>query len=73
MPRRIATANGIPLRVCALPESLGVGHNTLDLAALGARGGELRRRYVALYEGEPTPIVPGERSYLVTALNTGGA
>ncbi|MET8234224.1 alpha/beta fold hydrolase [Micromonospora sp. NPDC005298] len=51
--RRIADANDVPLRVHTLPEALGVGHNTLDLAALGARGDELRRRYVALYEGEP--------------------
>ncbi|MFC8300553.1 alpha/beta hydrolase [Micromonospora orduensis] len=50
--RRIADANAIELRVYLLPEALGVGHNTLDLAALGARGDELRRRYVALYEGE---------------------
>ncbi|MBM0275660.1 alpha/beta hydrolase [Micromonospora tarensis] len=55
VPRRIADANGTPLRVCTLPEALGVGHNTLNLAALGAEGAELRRRYVALYEGQPAP------------------
>ncbi|MDG4810638.1 alpha/beta hydrolase [Micromonospora sp. WMMD1120] len=54
VPRRIAAANAVPLRVCALPEALGVGHNTLNLAALGAGADELRRRYVALYEGETT-------------------
>ncbi|MCG5470733.1 alpha/beta hydrolase [Micromonospora sp. LAH09] len=49
VPRRIADANAIPLQVCTLPEALGVGHNTLNL---GADGPELRRLYVALYEGE---------------------
>ncbi|MGC4815044.1 alpha/beta hydrolase [Micromonospora sp. DT228] len=58
VPRRIADANAIPLRVCTLPEAWGVGHNILNLAALGAQGSELRRRYVALYEGDPTPT-PG--------------
>ncbi|MFG2050873.1 alpha/beta hydrolase [Micromonospora sp. NPDC048935] len=58
VPRRIADAHAIPLRVCTLPETWGVGHNILSLAALGAAGAELRRRYVALYEGEPTPT-PG--------------
>ncbi|MEU8421327.1 alpha/beta fold hydrolase [Micromonospora sp. NPDC048835] len=51
VPRRIADANALPLGVCTLPQGLGVGHNTLSLAALGAEGGELLRRYVALYEG----------------------
>ncbi|MFI6064173.1 alpha/beta hydrolase [Micromonospora sp. NPDC051227] len=55
VPRRIADANAITLRVCTLPETLGVEHNTLNLAALGADGDEWRRRYVALYEGEPAP------------------
>ncbi|MET8257784.1 alpha/beta fold hydrolase [Micromonospora sp. NPDC005205] len=55
VPRRIADANAIPLRVCTLPETLGVEHNTLNLAALGAEGDELRRLYVALYEGAPAP------------------
>ncbi|MEW2146229.1 alpha/beta fold hydrolase [Micromonospora vinacea] len=55
VPRRIADANAIPLRVCTLPATLGVEHNTLNLAALGADGDEWRRRYVALYEGEPAP------------------
>ncbi|MEU4473570.1 alpha/beta fold hydrolase [Micromonospora sp. NPDC023888] len=58
VPRRIADANAIPLRVCTLPEALGVGHNLLNLAALGVQGAELRRRYVALYEGAATPT-PG--------------
>ncbi|MEU8285039.1 alpha/beta fold hydrolase [Micromonospora sp. NPDC048905] len=58
VPRRIADANAIPLRVCTLPEALGVGHNILDLAALGTEGSELRRRYVALYEDDPAPT-PG--------------
>ncbi|MEU5931808.1 alpha/beta fold hydrolase [Micromonospora sp. NPDC047187] len=52
VPRRIADANAIPLRVCTLPAALGVEHNTLHLAALGTDGDEWRRRYVALYEGE---------------------
>ncbi len=56
VPRRIADANAIPLRVCTLPAALGVEHNTLNLAALGADGDEWRRRYVALYEGEPVPL-----------------
>ncbi|MEU4551901.1 alpha/beta hydrolase [Micromonospora violae] len=62
VPRRIADANAIPLRVCTLPEALGIEHNTLNLAALGTDGDQWRRRYVALYEGEtvsasdaPTP------------------
>ncbi|KAB1946754.1 hypothetical protein F8271_06125, partial [Micromonospora sp. ALFpr18c] len=55
VPRRIADANAIPLRVCTLPEALGVEHNTLNLAALGTDGDEWRRRYVALYEGATVP------------------
>ncbi|WP_422735298.1 alpha/beta hydrolase [Micromonospora sp. WMMD729] len=51
VPRRIARANGIDLRVYALPESLGVRHNTLDLAALGADAADVLRRYVDRYEG----------------------
>ncbi|WCN79257.1 alpha/beta hydrolase [Micromonospora sp. LH3U1] len=52
VPRRIADANAIPLQVRTLPQVLGVGHNILNLAALGAEGSELRRLYIALYEGE---------------------
>ncbi|SCF07292.1 carboxylesterase [Micromonospora coriariae] len=55
VPARIAEANAIPLRVCELPESLGVRHDVLDLAALGTDGSDLRRRYVELYEGESQP------------------
>ncbi|MEU1588293.1 alpha/beta fold hydrolase [Micromonospora sp. NPDC005710] len=55
VPRRIADAHAIPLRVCTLPEAWGVEHNTLNLAALGAEGGALHRLYVALYEGQGTP------------------
>ncbi|MGI5520277.1 alpha/beta hydrolase [Micromonospora sp. CA-259024] len=66
VPRRIADANAIPLQVCTLPEALGVGHNVLDLAALGAEGSELRRLYVALYEGETAPT-----SGLVRTTTTG--
>ncbi|MFF0471056.1 alpha/beta hydrolase [Micromonospora zamorensis] len=69
VPRRIADANAIPLQVCTLPEALGVGHNTLNLTALGADGPELRRLYVALYEGEALPYRVGG----VAPLNTGGA
>ncbi|MEU8181384.1 alpha/beta fold hydrolase [Micromonospora sp. NPDC049047] len=58
VPRRIADANAIPLQVCTLPAALGVGHNILNLAALDDQGAELRRRYVALYEGGSTPT-PG--------------
>ncbi|MDG9674534.1 alpha/beta fold hydrolase [Micromonospora sp. DH14] len=53
LPRRIADANAIPLRVCTLPKELGVEHNTLNL---GVDGDEWRRRYVALYEGDPAPL-----------------
>ncbi|MFY1615945.1 alpha/beta hydrolase [Micromonospora sp. WMMD736] len=53
VPRRIARANGIELRVYALPESLGVRHNTLDLTALGDHATDVLRRYVDLYEGDP--------------------
>ncbi|MGW5580444.1 alpha/beta hydrolase [Micromonospora chokoriensis] len=52
VPRRIADANAVPLRVCTVPETLGVAHNTLNL---GAAGDEWRRRYVALYEGATAP------------------
>ncbi|RLP87060.1 hypothetical protein EAD89_20105 [Micromonospora sp. BL4] len=55
VPARIAEANGITLRVHELPESLGLRHDVLDLAALGPDESDLRRRYVALYEGEPEP------------------
>nr|WP_161556717.1 alpha/beta fold hydrolase [Micromonospora acroterricola] len=55
VPGGIARANGITLGVCTLPESLGVRHDVLALAALGVDGSELRRRYVALYEEEPAP------------------
>ncbi|SIM81659.1 alpha/beta hydrolase [Micromonospora cremea] len=55
VPARIAEANGIPLGVCELPESLGLRHDVLDLAALGADGSDLHRLYVALYEGDPAP------------------
>jgi alpha-beta hydrolase superfamily lysophospholipase len=50
VPRRMAEASGIPLRVLTLPESLGIGHNTLDLASR-ADAGELRARYIRLFEG----------------------
>lgn len=53
VPRRIARANGIDLRVYALPESLGVRHNTLDLTALGADAADVLRRYADSYEGVP--------------------
>ncbi|MEU5964195.1 alpha/beta fold hydrolase [Micromonospora parva] len=53
LPRRIADVNAIPLRVCTLPAELGVEHNTLNL---GVDGDEWRRRYVALYEGDPAPL-----------------
>ncbi|MBM0234278.1 alpha/beta hydrolase [Micromonospora sp. STR1_7] len=72
--RRIADANAIPLRVCTLPEALGIGHNTLDLAALGPGSSELHRLYVALYEGEsaptpgPVPTTSARRSARPTAL-----
>ncbi|MET7863171.1 alpha/beta hydrolase [Micromonospora taraxaci] len=60
VPRRIADANAVPLRVRTLPEALGVEHNTLNL---GADGDGWRRRYVALYEGATAPAT----------LSTGGA
>ncbi|MFI7658242.1 alpha/beta fold hydrolase [Micromonospora parva] len=53
LPHRIADANAIPLRVCTLPAELGVEHNTLNL---GVDGDGWRRRYVALYEGDPAPL-----------------
>jgi pimeloyl-ACP methyl ester carboxylesterase len=53
VPRRIARANGIDLRVYALPEALGVGHNTLALTALGDEAADVLGRYVDLYEGDP--------------------
>ncbi|GGO31943.1 alpha/beta hydrolase [Micromonospora parathelypteridis] len=62
VPRRIADANAIPLRVHTLPETLGVGHNILNLTALGAEGAEVRRRYIALYEGDPAPTSPLART-----------
>ncbi|MEV1159173.1 alpha/beta fold hydrolase [Micromonospora chokoriensis] len=62
VPRRIADANAIPLRVCTLPEALGVEHNTLNLGALGAAGDELRQQYVALYAGEGLPTSGFERT-----------
>ncbi|MFG3557081.1 serine aminopeptidase domain-containing protein [Micromonospora sp. NPDC047557] len=55
VPRRIARANGIDLRVWTLPGSLGVRHNTLDLAALGDEAADVLRRYADLYEGDPAP------------------
>ncbi|MGV9213954.1 alpha/beta hydrolase [Micromonospora sp. RB23] len=55
VPGRIARANGIDLRVYALPESLGVRHNTLDLTGLGDGAADVLRRYVDLYEGDPAP------------------
>ncbi|MGC4750669.1 alpha/beta hydrolase [Micromonospora sp. DT201] len=55
VPSRIADANAIPLRVHTLPEALGVGHNILNLSALGAEGSELRQLYIALYEGDAAP------------------
>ncbi|MGQ5264469.1 alpha/beta hydrolase [Micromonospora sp. ZYX-F-536] len=55
VPRRIAEASGIELRVRMLPEALAVRHDVLDLASLGADGPALHRLYVALYEGEPAP------------------
>ncbi|GAA2186220.1 alpha/beta hydrolase [Micromonospora lupini] len=67
VPRRIARANGIALRVCALPESWGVRHNTLDLTALGADADELLGLYVDLYEGGPAPT-----SGLVETVTVGG-
>ncbi|WP_433112600.1 alpha/beta hydrolase [Micromonospora sp. CA-246542] len=56
VPRRIARANGIDLSVYALPESLGVRHNTLDLTALDDRAADVLRRYVDLYEGSPASL-----------------
>ncbi|MBM7489181.1 pimeloyl-ACP methyl ester carboxylesterase [Micromonospora luteifusca] len=55
VPGRIADANAIPLRVHTLPEALGVGHNILNLTALGAEESDLRQQYIALYEGDATP------------------
>ncbi|MFG1883257.1 alpha/beta hydrolase [Micromonospora sp. NPDC049102] len=55
VPLRIARANGIDLRVYALPESLGVRHNTLDLTAHGDGAADVLQLYVDLYEGEPAP------------------
>jgi pimeloyl-ACP methyl ester carboxylesterase len=51
LPGRIAAANGIPLAVYQPPESLGIGHNTLALAGLGADEAPLYQRYLDLYEG----------------------
>ncbi|MFG1997205.1 alpha/beta hydrolase [Actinoplanes sp. NPDC048988] len=50
IPRRMAEAAGIPLHALALPEALGIGHNTLALAGR-PDAGELLTRYVRLYEG----------------------
>ncbi|MFG1654860.1 serine aminopeptidase domain-containing protein [Micromonospora sp. NPDC049275] len=72
VPGRIAQANGVALRVWALPESWGVRHNTLDLTALGADAAEVLRRYVDLYEGDPVPT-PAACPASPAPLNTGGA
>jgi pimeloyl-ACP methyl ester carboxylesterase len=51
VPRRIAAAAGLPLRTCTLPESLGIGHDTLALSwRPDAR--VLREQYIRLYEGD---------------------
>ncbi|MGC4816863.1 alpha/beta hydrolase [Micromonospora sp. DT63] len=67
VPRRIARANGVALRVCALPQAWGVRHNTLDLTALGTDADELLRLYVDLYEGGPAST-----SELVGTVSVGG-
>ena len=45
VPRAVAVANGVPLSVLTLPESLGIGHDTLHVDATG-----LYTRYFELYE-----------------------
>ncbi|MEV6347487.1 alpha/beta fold hydrolase [Actinoplanes sp. NPDC051851] len=52
VPRRLADAAGIPLGVLTLPESMGIGHDTLRL---GDSAAAVHADYLALYEnsGEP--------------------
>jgi carboxylesterase len=50
VPQRIADSTGIGLRTCTLPESLGLGHDTLALTGR-PDAAALRARYIRLYEG----------------------
>ncbi len=50
VPGRLAAAAGIPLWTSVLPGSLGLRHDTLDLAGR-TDADEIRQRYIRLYEG----------------------